>query len=65
MHSHTTIIRMGSAAAAYKVISKVTVSVTPYPLFSFNGTRNRNEILLNLSMKCWNSALNAEGKVRD
>ncbi len=32
---------------------------TPYPLFEWY--LQSNEILLNLSMKCWNSAFNAQG----
>jgi hypothetical protein len=32
---------------------------TPYPLFQWY--LQSNEILLNLSMKCWNSAFNAQG----
>jgi hypothetical protein len=31
----------------------------PYPLFQWYP--QSNEILLNLGMKCWNSALNAQG----
>jgi hypothetical protein len=42
-----------------KVICKVTLSFTPYPLFQWYG--QRKEILLNLSMKCWNSTFNAQG----
>jgi len=32
---------------------------TPYPLFQWY--LQSNEILLNLNMKCWNSAFNAQG----
>jgi len=41
------------------VICKVTLSFTPYPLFAWY--LQSKEILLNLSMKCWNSAFNEEG----
>ncbi len=36
-----------------EVIRKVTLSFTPYPLFDWYPQR---KFLLNLSMKCWNSA---------
>jgi hypothetical protein len=42
-----------------KVIRKVTLSFTPYPLFQWYP--QSTEILWNLSMKCWNSAFNAQG----
>jgi hypothetical protein len=42
-----------------KVIHKVTLSFTPYPLFQWYP--QSEEILLNLNMKCWNSAFNARG----
>jgi len=42
-----------------KVIHKVTFSFTPCPLFQWYP--QSTEILLNLSMKCWNSAYNAHG----
>ncbi len=49
-----------------KVIHKVTLSFTPfsfafapYPLFQWYP--QRKQILLNLGMKCWNSAFNAQG----
>jgi hypothetical protein len=49
-----------------RVIHKVTLSFTSipsvftsYPLFEWY--LQSKEILLNLSMKCWNSALNAQG----
>jgi hypothetical protein len=38
---------------------EVTLSFTPYPLFQWYP--QSNEILLNLSMKWWNSAFNAQG----
>ncbi len=49
-----------------RVILKVTLRFTPissafgpYPLFQWYP--QSNEILLNLGMKCWNSAFNAQG----
>ncbi len=42
-----------------KVIRKVTLSFTTYPLFQWY--LQSNEILLNLSMKCSNSAFHARG----
>ncbi len=49
-----------------KVIHKVTLCFTPfsfafahYPLFQWYP--QRKQILLNLGMKCWNSAFNAQG----
>jgi len=43
-----------------KVIrSKVILSFTPCPLFQWYSQSKK--ILLNLSMKCWNSAFNAQG----
>jgi hypothetical protein len=44
---------------ANKVIRKVILFFTPYPLFQWYP--QSKEILLNLSMKCWNSAFNAQG----
>jgi hypothetical protein len=35
------------------------LSFTPYPLFQWY--LQSKEILLNLSMKCWNSVFNAQG----
>jgi len=46
-----------------KVIRKVTFCFVPYPLFDWYP--QSKEILLNLSMKCWNSALNAQGSIRE
>ncbi len=45
--------------ALIKVIHKVTLSFTSYPLFQWYP--QSKEILLNLIMKCWNSAFNAQG----
>ncbi len=42
-----------------KVIRKVILSFTPCPLFQWYPQSKK--ILLNLSMKCWNSAFNAQG----
>jgi hypothetical protein len=44
-----------------RVICKVTLSTftPPYPLFQ--RYPQSKEILLNISMKCWNSAFNAQG----
>jgi len=42
-----------------KVIHKVTLSFIPYLLFQWYP--QSKEILLNLSMKCWNSTFNAQG----
>ncbi len=42
-----------------KVIWKVTLSFTPYPVFMWYP--QSKEILLNLSLKCWKSAFNAQG----
>jgi hypothetical protein len=42
-----------------QVIRKVTLSFTQYPLFQ--QYLQSTEILWNLSMKCWNSAFNAQG----
>jgi hypothetical protein len=42
-----------------KVIQKVTLSFTPYP--TFRWYLQKKEILINLSMKCGNSAFNAQG----
>ncbi len=41
-----------------KFICKVILSFTPHPLFEWYP--QSNEIILNLSMKCWNSAFNAQ-----
>jgi hypothetical protein len=45
----------------YRIIHKVTLSSPSLlpPLFQWYP--QSNEILLNLSMKCWNSALNTQG----
>jgi hypothetical protein len=49
--------------SCFRVIHKVTLSLgllsPPYPLFQWYP--QSKEILLNLSMNCWNSAFNAEG----
>jgi len=55
---------MGSPTSCYnRVIRKVTLSLgllsPPYPLFQWYP--QSKEILLNLYMKCWNSAFNARG----
>ncbi len=42
-----------------KVIPKVSLSCTPYPLFQWHP--QSKEILLNLNMECWNLAFNAQG----
>jgi hypothetical protein len=42
-----------------KVIHKVILSFTPYPLFQWYP--QSKEILLSLNMKCWNPAFNAQG----
>jgi hypothetical protein len=42
-----------------KIIGKVTLSFTPYPLFQWYP--QSKEILLNFSMKCSNLAFNAQG----
>jgi hypothetical protein len=42
-----------------KVIHKITLSFTPYPLFQWYP--QGKEILLNLRMKCWVSWFNAQG----
>jgi hypothetical protein len=43
-----------------KVIHKVTLSFTSYTLFlAFSGIHKVRKFLLNLNMKCWNSAFNA------
>ncbi len=42
-----------------KVIHKVTLSFTPYPIFRWY--LQNNEILLNLGMKCLKSTFNAQG----
>ncbi len=49
-----------------KVICKFTLSFAPYPLcfhplFPFQWYPQSKNILLNLSMKCWNSAFDAQG----
>ncbi len=51
-----------------KVIHRITLSFTPFPLcfhplspLSDQRYPQSNEILLNPSMKCWNSAFNAHG----
>jgi len=44
---------------ADRVIHKVTLCLTLYPLFQWS--LQSKEILLNLGMKCWNSAFNAQG----
>jgi hypothetical protein len=36
-------------------------TMTPYPLFLFQWYLQSNEILLNLNIKWWNSAFNAQG----
>jgi hypothetical protein len=41
------------------MLKQVTLSFTPYPLFQWYP--QSNEVLLNLSMKCWNSAFGAQG----
>jgi nicotinamide riboside transporter PnuC len=43
----------------HEVTLSFTLSFTPYPLFQWN--LQSKESLLNLSMKCWNSASNAQG----
>ncbi len=58
---------MGSSILKIKEISLKSPSFhpvfgpafTPYPLFQW--CPQSKEILLNLSMKCWNSAFNAQG----
>jgi hypothetical protein len=42
-----------------KVMCKVTIFFTSHPLFQWYP--QSKEILLNLSMKCWNFAFNAQG----
>jgi hypothetical protein len=42
-----------------KVIHKVTLSFTLHPIFRWY--LQNKEILLNLSMKCWSSAVNSQG----
>jgi hypothetical protein len=44
---------------ADRVICKVTLCFTLYPLFQWS--LQSKEILLNLGMKCWNLAFNAQG----
>ncbi len=44
-----------------KVKRKVTLSFICYPLFQWYP--QSREILLNLSMKCWDSAFNAQGSI--
>jgi hypothetical protein len=56
IHSHT---KRYNNIYYNRVINKVTLSFTPYPLFQWYP--QTNEILLNLSMKCRNSAFNAQG----
>jgi hypothetical protein len=56
IHSHT---KRYNNIYYNRLINKVTLSFTPYPLFQWYP--QTNEILLNLSMKCWNSAFNAQG----
>jgi hypothetical protein len=54
IHSHT---KRYNNIYYNRVLNKVTLSITPYPHFQWYS--QTNEILLNLSMKCWNSAFNA------
>jgi hypothetical protein len=42
-----------------KLIPKVSLFFIPYPLFKWY--LESKEILLNLSVKCWNTAFNAHG----
>jgi len=42
-----------------ELICKVTLSFTPHPLSQWY--RQSKNIKINLSMKCWNSAFNAQG----
>ncbi len=42
-----------------KVICKVTLYFTPYPVFQWYP--QSKQILLNVRMKCWHSAFNAQG----
>jgi hypothetical protein len=48
-----------SSSLIIKAIRKVTLTFTPYSLFQ--GYLQNKEILLDLSMKCWNVAFNAQG----
>jgi hypothetical protein len=41
-----------------KVVPKLRLSCTPYPLFQWH--LQSKEILLNLNMECWNLAFNAQ-----
>jgi len=41
------------------MLKQVTLSFTPYTLLQWY--LQSNEVLLNLSMKCWNSAFDAQG----
>jgi hypothetical protein len=50
---------LGQALWSLKISRKSPSSLTPYPLFQ--GYLQNKEILLDLSMKCWNSAFNAQG----
>ncbi len=65
-YQFTITISKNQGIRSNKVIQKVTLSFTPipsaftpYPLFEWYP--QSKEILLNLSMKCWNSAFNAQG----
>jgi hypothetical protein len=42
-----------------RIICKVALCLTPYPLFQWYP--QSKEFLLNLGMKCWNSAFHAQG----
>ncbi len=46
-----------------KVIHKVALSFTPYPIFRWY--LQNKEILLNLSMKCWSEAKHLIRKVQE
>jgi predicted oxidoreductase (fatty acid repression mutant protein) len=50
---------MGDFAYSLRVMCKFTLCFTPYPLFQWY--LQSKKILLNLVMKCQNSAFNAQG----
>jgi hypothetical protein len=66
---HCSLISWGSSILKIKEISLKSPSFhpvfgpafTPYPLFQFSSVCKVKKFLLNLSMKCWNSAFNTQG----
>jgi hypothetical protein len=52
-------VTLSSPLSPVSVVSAESPCLHPYPLFQWYP--QSNEILLNLSLKCWKSAFNAQG----